>query len=70
MSSKDFSLIFWLFPIKSINSSDAAGDEGAVFSGLVRGKSFTEEQLPLLKAENDKATVIIDGEEIDLRSSS
>ena len=47
-----------------INPEDGAGDEGALFSGLVQGESFTDEQLQLLKAENDRAVVTIDGEEI------
>ena len=48
----------------SINSVDAAGDEGAIFSGLVQGESFTEGELQQLQLENDKAVITLDGEEI------
>ena len=47
-----------------INSVDASGDEGAIFSGLVQGQSFTQGELQELQAENDQAVVTIDGEEI------
>ena len=47
-----------------INSVDSAGDEGAIFSGLVRGESFTDGELQQLKLENDKAVVTLDGKEI------
>ena len=48
----------------SINSVDAAGDEGDIFSRLVRGESFSEGELQQLKAENDQVIVNIDGQEI------
>ncbi|WP_144875825.1 FG-GAP repeat domain-containing protein, partial [Hyella patelloides] len=48
----------------SINSVDAAGDEGAIFSGLVTGESFSEGELQQLQLENDKAVITLDGEEI------
>ena len=48
----------------SINTVDAAGDEGAIFSGLVQGESFTESELQQLQLENDQAVITLDGEEI------
>ncbi|MEO1558908.1 MAG: FG-GAP-like repeat-containing protein [Cyanobacteria bacterium J06632_19] len=48
----------------SINTVDSAGDEGAIFSGLVQGESFTEGELQQLQLENDKAIITLDGEEI------
>jgi len=48
----------------SINSVDSAGDEGAIFSGLVRGESFSDGELQQLQQENDKAVITLDGEEI------
>ncbi len=48
----------------SINSVDSAGDEGAIFSGLVQGESFTEGELQQLQLENDKAVITLDGQEI------
>ncbi len=53
-----------------INSVDAAGDEGDIFAGLVQGQSFTDEQLQLLKAENDLAVVTIDGEKIAIEQAT
>ena len=52
------------FVDSQINSVDAAGDEGAIFSGLVQGESFTDSELQQLQLENDKAVVTLDGEEI------
>ncbi len=46
-----------------INTVDSAGDEGAIFSALVQGKTLSEDTLTQLKAEDDSATIIIDGEE-------
>ncbi|MEM9272050.1 MAG: FG-GAP-like repeat-containing protein [Cyanobacteria bacterium P01_F01_bin.143] len=54
----------------SINTVDAAGDEGAIFSGLIRGKSFTSGELQQLQLENDQATVVIDGNEIAIEQQS
>ncbi len=48
----------------TINTVDAAGDEGAIFSGLVQGESFTEGELQQLQLENDQAVITLDGEEI------
>ncbi|BAZ18812.1 hypothetical protein NIES4071_106970 (plasmid) [Calothrix sp. NIES-4071] len=40
-----------------INTADSLGDEGAIFSDIVRGKSLTQQQLQLLKAEDDTVTL-------------
>ncbi len=44
-----------------INSSDAAGDEGAIFAGVVQGQEFDAASLQALKAEDDTAIVMLDG---------
>lgn len=44
-----------------INISDAQGDEGAIFAGVVQGKVFDAGELQGLKAEDDTATVMLDG---------
>jgi hypothetical protein len=54
----------------SINTVDAAGDEGAIFSGLVQGKSFTNEELQQLKLESDQAVVTIDGQEVAIEQQA
>ncbi len=45
-----------------LNSTDAPGDEGAIFASLVLGESLSEEALAYLKAEDDAGVVIINGE--------
>ncbi|BAB78385.1 hypothetical protein ACN23B_28515 (plasmid) [Anabaena sp. FACHB-709] len=47
-----------------LNNSDSAGDEGAIFSALVQGKSFGNEALARLKAEDDSAVITIYGQVI------
>jgi Ca2+-binding RTX toxin-like protein len=47
---------------ESLNDSDSPGDEGAIFSALVRGESVSEGQLEALKQEED-ATRLELGEE-------
>lgn len=47
-----------------INTSDAAGDEGAIFAIAVQGKEFDAAELQALKAEDDTATVMLDGKAI------
>lgn len=49
-----------------INISDAPGDEGAIFSALARGLQLDEATLQGLKAEDDTATVILDGQSIQI----
>jgi PA14 domain/Pectate lyase superfamily protein len=44
-----------------INVSDALGDEGAIFSALVRGVSLDAMALQALKTEDDTATITLDG---------
>ncbi|MEL6927224.1 MAG: hypothetical protein AAFO95_01160 [Cyanobacteria bacterium J06600_6] len=54
----------------SINSVDSAGDEGAIFSGLVQGESFAEGELQQLQLENDNAVVTLDGQEIAIEQQT
>ena len=46
------------------NIADAPGDEGAIFSSLVTGEELSPEELTSLQAEDDTATVNLDGTEI------
>lgn len=43
---------------------DSAGDEGAIFSALVRGVELSPQQLAILQAEDDTATLILDGQRV------
>ncbi len=46
-----------------INVIDTPGDEGAIFARLVQGDILSEQQLAVLRAEDDTATVMLDGKE-------
>jgi hypothetical protein len=49
-----------------INVADTLGDEGAIFSALVRGEVLDEAELQVLKAEDDTATIILGGQVIGI----
>jgi uncharacterized repeat protein (TIGR01451 family) len=53
-----------------INSSDALGDEGAIFSALVQGETLEEAQLQQLRAEDDTATITLDGQVIQIEKAA
>jgi hypothetical protein len=53
-----------------INKIDASGDEGAIFSALVRREYLSQEQLSILKLKNDFATANIDGSSIAIEQST
>ena len=52
-----------------INILDAAGDEGAIFSALVEGKAISDSELQGLKAENDVATIALNGTNVTLEQN-
>ena len=49
-----------------INSSDTPGDEGQLFSALVRGEVLTGEQIAAIQSENDAATITVDGQAVSV----
>jgi Ca2+-binding RTX toxin-like protein len=49
-----------------INQTDSAGDEGDIFSNLVRGNILSAGTLQALKVENDHATITLDGQSIEI----
>lgn len=49
-----------------LNTSDAAGDEGEIFSRLAGGEVIPEGELAALKAENDSGTIVVDGKEVEV----
>ena len=53
-----------------INSSDTPGDEGQLFSALVRGEVLTKEQIAAIREENDAATITVDGQAISVEMAS
>lgn len=52
-----------------INTADSIGDEGAIFAALVLGDTLNESQLNALKAENDLATVNLDGNIVEIEQA-
>jgi Glycosyl hydrolase family 9/FG-GAP-like repeat len=52
-----------------INSQDSAGDEGQIFSSLVRAETLTSTQLAGLKAENDHGVINISGQQIEIEQA-
>jgi hypothetical protein len=52
-----------------INTKDAAGDEGDIFARLVQGKSISQQELAVLRAEDDSATVTLDGQVIQIEQN-
>ncbi|MEH2442686.1 bluetail domain-containing putative surface protein [Nostoc sp.] len=52
-----------------INTKDAAGDEGDIFARLVEGKSISQQELAVLRAEDDKATVTLDGQVVQIEQA-
>ncbi|TAG18659.1 MAG: hypothetical protein EAZ39_11065, partial [Oscillatoriales cyanobacterium] len=53
---------FGHFVDSQINTVDAIGDEGEIFSDLVQGKALSQGELAALKGEDDSAIVVLDGE--------
>ncbi|MCZ8120371.1 MAG: endo-1,3-1,4-beta-glycanase ExsH, partial [Microcystis sp. LE18-22.4A] len=53
-----------------INSSDTPGDEGQLFSALVRGEVLTEAEIAAIREENDAATITVDGQAISVEMAS
>jgi len=57
---------FGHFVDAQVNRSDSAGDEGAIFSALVLGESLDANTLQALKAEDDHATITVNGQVIQV----
>ena len=53
-----------------LNDADTPGDEGEIFSALVRSKTLTPQQLQQMKAEDDTATVTLDGQVIQIEQAT
>ena len=52
-----------------LNKSDSPGDEGEIFSNLVRGITLNDTTLQALRAENDLATIYVDGQPLSVETS-
>ena len=61
---------FGHFVDSQINTVDAIGDEGEIFSDLVQGKALSQGELAALKGEDDSAVVVLDGERVRIEQKS
>ena len=52
-----------------VNATDTAGDEGELFSAIVRGISLSGSELSQIQTEDDHAVVIIDGQTVAVEQS-
>ena len=53
-----------------LNPTDTPGDEGAIFAALVQGQELSPSELSALKTENDRSTIIVDGQETAIELSA
>ena len=53
---------FGHFVDAQVNQTDTAGDEGELFSAIVRSVNLSAAELSRIKTENDHAVVMIDGQ--------
>ena len=49
-----------------VNVSDAAGDEGEIFSRLSHGEKLSASDIAAARAENDSGTIIVDGQRVEV----
>ncbi len=61
---------FGHFVDAKVNNTDTAGDEGELFSDLVRGVEISSGKLQRLRAENDTALITIDGQTLQVEESN
>ena len=52
-----------------LNVTDSPGDEGAIFAAVVQGKELSEGELQGLKSEDDRGTVLFNGQTISIEKA-
>ena len=52
-----------------VNNTDTVGDEGELFSGLVRGVEISSGELQKLRTEDDSAIITIDGQTLQIEQA-
>ena len=60
---------FGHFVDAQVNATDTPGDEGELFSAIVRGVNLSVAELSRIKAENDQAVISVDGRSITVEQS-
>jgi len=61
---------FGHFVDAQVNGTDTAGDEGELFSAVVRGVSLSAAELSRIKTEDDHAVVMIDGQAVAIEQDA
>lgn len=49
-----------------INTHDAVGDEGDIFSALLHGDSVSDAQVQAMRADNDHGTITVNGRQVEV----
>ncbi|WP_071516384.1 calcium-binding protein [Geitlerinema sp. PCC 9228] len=52
-----------------LTAKDAPGDEGAIFANLVRGNTLSQQEITRLQAEDDTATISLDGNPVNIEQN-
>ena len=60
---------FGHFVDAQVNATDTPGDEGELFSALVRGVNLSAAELSRIKTENDHAIALIGGEQVAIEQN-
>ena len=61
---------FGHFVDAKVNKADTLGDEGELFSNVVRGVNLSASDLSRIKAEDDHAVVVIGGQQVAIEQSA
>ena len=61
---------FGHFVDAQVNATDTPGDEGELFSALVRGVSLSAAELSRIKTEDDRAVIVVDGQSIAVEQAA
>ena len=61
---------FGHFVDAQVNTKDTAGDEGELFSALVRGVNLSAAELGRIKAEDDHTVIVVNGQSIPVEKST
>lgn len=59
-----------LYSPASGEAADTTGDEGAIFSALIQGKTLSETELAILKEENDHGNIVLNQQTISVERAS
>lgn len=49
-----------------LNRTDSVGDEGELFRRLMSGENLSQNEIAAIRAENDHATIVVNGKEVEV----